>query len=401
MTIQEVIRLYKSVYYLEDDGIIPLAVAVALSGRLEGDPLWLMVVGPSSGGKSEIINAIDGVPWVSMVSTLTANTFLSGMKNGDQETSLLKRIGNGTIAFKDFTTLLSMPRDLQQQLFAQLREIFDGRMVKETGQGNRIEWIGKISLIAGVTEAIHSQSQRFAGMGTRALMYTMPDQDRLDTARRAQENVLTIKAKRLEVQAGFSEYMLSMVQDIPKPLPTVSEEEKSEMLELANFASLARSPVERGFKDDMQLVLSAEMPMRMAGQMYMMASIFTWMYGSFTEECRKIIIKVALDSIPKQRRISLRLLAEYAKVSTKGMAVHLHYPTNTIRQWLEDCCALGLCDREAKGGQQGDYWTIKEEYRAFMEKYDNVVPGTLWLEAEKVETELDLEDLYSKELSTE
>lgn len=338
---------------------------------------------------TEILNAIMGAPWVHQVSTLTANTLLSGAKNANKETSLAKRIGNGVITMKDFTTILSMPHDLQQTLFAQLRELYDGYMVKETGTGDTITWKGKINLIAGVTEKIHTQESKFSGMGTRALQYTLVEQDRLTTTRRAQENASSIKRKRLEVQAGFTEYLLEMSSHIPDEIPELEDEVKNKILIMSDFASRARSPIERGFRGEMQLVLSPEMPMRMSNQMYMLGGIFTWMYGELTDVCEKILYKIALDSIPKQRRITLRLLAQYSSITTRGMAVTLKYPTETVRQWLEDCNVLGLCDRSVRQGSSGDSWQMRPEYRSIMEQYDAIVSTQEVLKADDDFEEVD------------
>jgi ABC-type lipoprotein export system ATPase subunit len=92
--INKLISEYQAIYYLEDTAIIPLLCAVVLSNRMMGDPVWLMVVGGSSSGKTELLNMITGIQkYVTEISMLTSNTFLSGMKAGKGgEPSLLLRI---------------------------------------------------------------------------------------------------------------------------------------------------------------------------------------------------------------------------------------------------------------------------------------------------------------------
>ena len=196
-SIEELIKKYSDIYYLEDTNIIPLVCAAILSNRMPGDPIWLMVVGGSSSGKSEILNCIMGLPFVFQVSQLTPNTLLSGASVKGKEASLLMRIPRtSVIVMKDFTTILSMTKEDQQSIMAQLREVYDGLLSKSTGRGEDIVWKGKINLLAGVTEKIHAQDGQFAGMGLRTLSYSLPEQNRKKTTQRAARIASHIKEYR-------------------------------------------------------------------------------------------------------------------------------------------------------------------------------------------------------------
>jgi len=52
---------------VEDTSFIEVVTAAVVSNKIPGDPLWMMVVGASSSGKSEIINAMLGVDYVHQV----------------------------------------------------------------------------------------------------------------------------------------------------------------------------------------------------------------------------------------------------------------------------------------------------------------------------------------------
>jgi len=107
--IEEVIDLYRSVYYLKDKDtdMIPLIIAIVVQSKLEGKPVGVWLVGGSSAGKTALIDALGDLPFVREISMLTENTLLSGAVVKGQETSLLKIIGEkgGVITFKDFTTM--------------------------------------------------------------------------------------------------------------------------------------------------------------------------------------------------------------------------------------------------------------------------------------------------------
>lgn len=375
MTLKEIKEFYCKIFYLEDDSVIDLVLGVTLANRMSGDPIWLMIVGGSSSGKTEIINGITGLEFVHELTTLTPNTLLSGMKaRKGGETSFLLRIQRTSIiVMKDFTTILSMNRDDQQSIMAQFREMYDGKMTKATGTGDTIKWEGKISLIAGVTEKLYMMESRFSGMGTRALNYVMPFQDRMKTGRRAAEISGKIKEHRLAIKDAFTSYVKEMVPIITEKEHVVPDEVSERILHVTDFASLARSPVERDFKGHIELTLSPEMPMRMSNQAHRLGAVFMAMSNGVLEKHHEqILYKIALDSIPKGRRITLRELASYSDITTKGLAMKLNYSTERTRMWLEELNVLGICDRNTGAGNQGDKWKIKDEYKDIMRGFDGV-----------------------------
>ncbi len=391
--IDDLVNTYRSVYYLEDEGIIPLVAATVIANRLKGDPVWLMIVGPSSGGKSEIINMTLSVPFVHQISMLTTNTFLSGFNNANgNQSSLLLRIKNGIITMKDFTTILSMGHDAQIEIMGQMREIYDGHLVKETGTGKRLEWKGKISLIAGVTEKIYSAEQTFAQMGTRWITYVLKPQDRLKTTRRAIENIVDITAKRTVVREKFQEYIDAMVAGLPPSdqMPQISEDVITNIIELADFAALSRSSTERNYRGEMTMAISSEMPMRMASQIITLGSVFAYMSGGVLRpDHEKILYKLLVDCVPKGRYMILEKLTEHASATVGSLSSVLGYPATTIRTWLEDLSVRGLCAKSrGRFVGAGDSWRATAKTRRLISKYAGVNEGTDNLVSEDAEYEI-------------
>ena len=71
------------------------------------------------------------------------------------------------------------------QIIGQLREVADGKTEKSFGNGLRLEWEGKLGLIAGVTPIIDEQHNFLAVMGERFLLYRLPEVNRAEIARRS------------------------------------------------------------------------------------------------------------------------------------------------------------------------------------------------------------------------
>lgn len=374
-TLQELKDYYKSVFFIEDDFIIDLVLAIALGIHTNSDPVWLMIVGGSSSGKSEIIQMLDFVKYVHPVSNMTENTFLSGSPSSNgKETSLLKEMGpKGIITMKDYTSILAMRSEKKEVITSQMREIFDGHIVKKTGNGLNPEWKGKMNFIGGVTDAIYSADGESAAMGRRAVIYSMPQQDRKKTLNRSRQNTNDGEEKRNKIKQLAHDYMEEMIPVMPLTLPPIDEELSQELMELANFSTHARSPTERDYKGMLNLVHDAEMPMRVSQQLHLLAQILIHMNdGKLTDTCKYGLYKIAFDNIPKLRRKSLNILAQYRRVTAKGLAQTTNYPTETAKRWLEDLNVLGILTRGLDQRSKMDMFQLQKEYRSLILKYNKI-----------------------------
>jgi len=375
--IQDLIDLYTDVYYVEDTSFIEVVTAAVVSNKIPGDPLWMMVVGASSSGKSEIINAMLGVDYVHQVSTLTTNTFLSGMSKKGEETSLLKRIGNGVIAMKDFTSIISLPSETKMKVMGDLREVYDGHMTKETGTGDKLEWGpgNKMGLVAGTTDEIYQVEEQFSRMGSRWLNYKMPKQSRKDTTHTSMDHTAKIRAMRQDIQDAFTQFVNHTVQTLEEDrIPDISNELQDNIVDIAEFASRARSPVSRNFKGEMEMVYDPEMPMRMASQLKILAQTFAVMNDyEITDRHEDIIYDVALNCISKQRWTVCDVLAKFDEVSTKALAMYLDFPTRVVRPWVEDLNGLSVVERsDRESAIGGDMWKLYPEYKEILREFGGI-----------------------------
>ena len=380
--LKKLTELFNSVYLIKDPYILKAILAGVVSQQLKSDPVWIVIIAPSGGAKSEFINAISGVEGVFPLSTLTSKTFVSGMKSRGEETSLLLKIQNGIITFKDLTSLLSEHKEERSVIMAQLREIYDGKYDKTFGTGENVAWKGKITILAGSTYAIHTLKQQYTAMGERFLFYNMIQPERIEAGRRTMENQEEGKMAELRAMLAVATgNYINHTITIPKELPRITKEFREEILNIAELATRARSAVERNWRSPQQDITEVhppEMPTRFAGQLQVMARslmIINWNeIGQLVllDEDKIILYKLALDSIDKSRRITMQELSKYDTLTTTGLAVKLGLPTNTIRRWLEDLVALEIAERTKGSGNKGDNWAIKDKYRAIVTRYEGI-----------------------------
>lgn len=395
-TLKKLEEEVSKVLLIADKGLVKIVIATVIANRMNSSPVWLLLVAPPSGGKTEFISAISSLPFVYAISDLTVNTFASGQKRADKETSLLLRMNNGIMAFKDFTSLLSKDREAKNVIMGQLREIYDGEYVKRTGTGDDITWRGKMGAIAGCTEIIYRHLEDMSAMGDRFIMYNILQPDSFNASKRALRNTNKVVINSNHLKECFTHYINSMIENMEESTEIILDDETSdEILKVADFAVKARSAVMTDFKTGaVDFVPTPEMPMRMARQLYTLACAFISMNkadpdmkhnehvrnGQITPEEKKLLFKIAFDSISKSRRDILIPLAKYREgVTTAGVATFLNLPSMSAAKYLQQVNALKLCTRIKKAGAQGDTWKMPDNYRNVICKLESieVVSGML------------------------
>ncbi|MBM3744855.1 MAG: hypothetical protein FJW34_03540 [Acidobacteria bacterium] len=349
------------------------------ANRMDGDPLWLMFVGPPGSGKTEVLQSITGLPNVHPVGTLTEAALLSGTpgreRARDAKGGLLRVIGStGLILCKDFTTVLSMHRETRACLLAALREIYDGSWTRHVGaDGGRIlHWAGRVALIAGVTPVVDSHHAVISAMGERFLLHRMPRCDRRQQAGRAMWHTGQERNMRRELSEAVKELFASLV------LPPVKMPEgglKDRIIGLACLAAQGRSAVERdSHTREVELIPESEAPGRLA---IGLARLYGGMraIGIAHAEAWRLTAKVGLDCLPAVRRAVLEtLLAAIGPMDTPEVAAAVRYPTTTARRALEDLAGHGLIEREPGGGRKPDSWGVTPETRELVENAGLTLP---------------------------
>ena len=377
-TLKSITDLYKATFFTTDDAAIALIAAILIGSQLKVPPVWCHIIGPTSGGKSTLLEAFNKHRFVHQISDLTPNTFLSGMATSKGETSLLRQLGPCfTIFMKDFTTILSKPDDTQEAIIAQMREIYDGYISKQTGLGKKIEWPGPglkghATFVMAATEGIYSLQDKFSDMGTRAINYVLLPQDRKASTKRGLRNNGKLEGEMENIQLACAEFVEEMFQSLPEQLPYIDEQLENDIVDVADLASLCRSVIKRDYKGAKSLALSAEMPMRMSKQFLVIAQLFIHISGGvLPDNLRAAIFKTAFDSIPKQRRLILEAMSKFNRVTIAGVADLINYPPERCKEWMEDLQMFKVIDRIKAGHKQ--YYALREEYREIITKHLHII----------------------------
>jgi hypothetical protein len=364
MTMAEAEEVYAR--WLHDDDPVPTrachAVYVA-NEKLDGDPVWLALVGGSGWGKTERIMALAGLHGIVLASSLKGEaSLLSATPRKDWAAGahggLLRLIGDrGILVLKDFTSVLEMDRKERGRVLAALREIYDGHWDRNVGAegGQTLTWDGKCGLLTGCTTAIDRAHGVMAEMGPRSLFLRLAPGDLGKVANAALDQM----GQEDQMRAELAQATAGVLTHLPGAPHKVTGEVRARVIALASLASQARSPVHRDWGGQIELIGDAEAPTRIIKQLGKLWEA-CGLLGLPQAESWEVVSRCALDSIPKLRGAVIRHLADVSGASTADLWRALEHPRRTVFRALEDLAAHHVVD------QAGEHWVLSERARSWM-----------------------------------
>lgn len=275
MTLTDFHTQLTKLMYIEDPNIINVILASIVANSLQvGDPVWLTIIGPSSGGKSQMIRpfAMAHGGYIHRVDDLTANTLLSGTLGLDG--SLLGQIGPaGIISMDDLTVLFSKNPEQRAEILSQFRMLYDGRFSKSSGNRKEpIVWEGYLGMIAGSTPSIYKYFSEVADMGERFISYRMKKIDVHKAVSFVTSNPITSKQLNEQIADLVRAYLPPLLTNPDRVVPVLHPQTLQAIQEASEHFTLLRTPIsidERsGFVDEFP---EPEMPFRVMKQLTYLA----------------------------------------------------------------------------------------------------------------------------------
>jgi hypothetical protein len=340
------LELLATYVHLDDPGHVWFALAVAASAALDGDPLWGMLIGPSSSGKTEAIRALDTL--AEPVDEVTAPALLSWTHGRrPQPTGVLTRIGErGLVTVGDFSTVLATSdRGGRDQLFALLRRVYDGAVTRDLGNAPvPLRWSGRLTLLAACTPAIDNYASHADQLGPRWLYY------RLAAASSAEKRATSRKARQRAGQLASSRRQAAELTGrlVSAARTTVGSVQLSaaaaEYLDdLAIVCCYGRAVVPRNAygRREIEGLAIVEEPPRLVAQLVLLARGLLAL-GLQEPAAVALCRRAALDSMPAVRRGLLAVLADAEEVTVSEAARRVGCHRHVARMALEELAAIGL-----------------------------------------------------------
>ena len=356
---ERLLRLMQSLssyHYLDEVGSVCFALAVAASNHADGQPLWGMLVGAPSGGKTTAIDLVSYAASANLDS-VTAPGLLSWHKANQHvaptPTGALVRLGErGLILIADFSTVLSGSRDRRDDLFAMMRRVFDGKIQRDLGNEDKaLTWEGRVTFLAACTSQIDNFSAHTDALGPRWVNYRLPPRvgaprkavtrravKRSEDQNRTADEVTAMEGAAVVVGlAGFrarqehlnDEHIISAVEDAAQ----------------VTCWGRASVPRDSGGRREICGIPEVEETPRVAQQLHMLVTHLIHI-GLSDEEAINLMSKVAVDSMPAIRaKVLGALSATTGQFTSASIAKSLRTDWKVVNRAVEDLEALGLVTR--------------------------------------------------------
>lgn len=340
--------------HLPDLAPLYAVLGVAVAHREHFPPLYLMLTGPPSSGKSELVMSLSDVPGVVKSSRITVPALLSGTPKRDAVKSatggIMRQIGaSGILALKDFTSVLSEPVESMKDVMGALREIADGSWSRPFGSdGGRVEdWKGKMSLITACTPVIDQHHQAMSSLGERFILLRYPETDGMHEAGKA-----VLNDNMDEMREALSSAMKRFLAREFSPV-RMNASQSTRVVSMAVLAAKCRSSVPRhAFTRDVEDTPSAEYPARLTKALM---ALWCGMRSAGVNESRawKIIGRVAQDSMPRARSLTFNWLAGQNGSGSDNqltrLSEYIRCSKSATRRVLEDLALHGVLESSRNG----------------------------------------------------
>lgn len=355
---EEVFAAYKKWLYLKDDEPLQVLFGTAFANRLQGDPLWVFLVAPPGGMKSELLMSISAHPSIEATTSITPHSLISGMQfaNG-VDPSLLPRLDGRVLVIKDFTTLLTMNFTARDEIFGVLRDCYDGKTEKIFGNGLRRSYTSHFGILAGVTPAIESFAAAHQSLGERFLKYRLPFGDKseneFEKISRALKNIDKEIAMHEDLRTIGSRVLEAK---LPDKIPTIPDKVLNWIIHLAQTIAMMRGVVERDkFNQQVNYKPVIEIGTRLAKQMAKLAMGIAIYLGKEEVDfgIYDLVRRIALDTAPDRiEEIVLRIWESTPDrndaLKTSDVSIKTRFPIATVFRLLQDLELLRLVDKIGK-----------------------------------------------------
>ena len=330
-----------------DTDALDAMLAAAAVERLDGDPVWLLIISGSGNAKTETVQALSGIG-ATVVSTITSEgALLSGTgkreRAKDATGGLLREIGDrGVLVIKDVTSILSMNRDLRGQVLGAFREIHDGSWVRKMGTdgGKSLAWSGRMAVIGAVTTAWDQAHAVIASMGDRFVLIRVDSTTgRIAAGRKAIGNTGT----EIQMRAELAEAVAGVLAGMHTTPTTLTDEETDLVLAAADLVTLARTGVEFDYRGAVIDAHAPEMPTRFAKELTQIIRGAVAI-GMDRRQALRLAIRCARDSMPPLRLAVIDDLAANPGSTTSDVRRRINKPWSTADRQLQALHMLSVLD---------------------------------------------------------
>lgn len=321
-------RMIQGEYLIMKPESLFAAMGCVAANMMAGDVCWMLFVGTSSCGKSELLKTLRKVDNIHLKAAISGEqAYISGTPKDKRSKSatggILYQLGqhcHAMLVLEDITRrFTSNLSENDKKLIAMERDIHSGDVGRDVGSdgGTSFTWAGKIGMIAGVTRVVDRYQEISGQLGERWIYFRwldVDDQAKTDFRLRGRKENWSDDLTDLVAQFFRIWVHLEFGQTIHRDLDGT---ERDRITRIAQVGVRCRSAVERDqySKHITAWTDTGESSTRMAVSL---RALYLGMdrIGVPEEYCWRIVQKAALDSMT-----SLRMGIVKAAHLTPGMTL--------------------------------------------------------------------------------
>jgi predicted transcriptional regulator len=376
-TLEELRAAYGAWLAIEQDSeALDVVLAAMLDRHILGDPLWLFIVGPSGGAKSEILRSLCDLNWAYHLSNLTSKTIVSGKerKDGTIVQGLFREMDGHVVVIPELSQVLSRSREERDAIFAQFRDLYDGHCSNGYGTADkRIIVDCRIGLICGVTSAIDMYGSIHAVLGERFLKIR-PKFNRDEARERALINKDRLEVMRVELKAAAERFFERIIARMS--MPTISAERLGKISLYAEFVAQLRTTVtSQAFReyDTSEWQPEPEFATRLGQQLLKLGQALAILRGreKIKDEDLATVSRVAMDTcLPNRLAIVRALYLAKQPLSITELASKASLPYGKTRNSLEALTVIGGIIEETNAEREHNerFYKLTEKFHDLMDK---------------------------------
>lgn len=368
VSLEMVHQTYQKYYHVEDTKRIDVVLAFALSSKLDGIPLWLILVGPSGDMKSVQLNSLKDFNSF-FLHNLTSKTIVNGYRDKSKYPDLAPELDGKVVVIPDMAQILKLPPNEKGELWGQLRDLYDGLAGKMSGQGSRASYSDlKVTLIAGSTPAIDGQILVHQDLGTRELVFrTRGSQKKQKVMKQCFENEEFERKISDEIKGITNKFLQDTEIKRDYIHPTVLEK----VMEIATYITYMRASAEFDqYTNELRNDIYPEEPTRISKQLKRLFVCLTSLSKDYPDKrAIEILWHIAKSSaFPIRIKIFDMLLKAKPEISTSEVSNSLLIGKSTAKRELNAMWNMKLvvCKKEPINTMYSDrtydYWTINDKH---------------------------------------
>ncbi len=296
----------------EDADLIDFCLAIYISHRIPGDPLWGIIIDASGGGKTELLRSLRKRADAYFLSSISEHTLVSGYRDKQkphEDLSLLPKLNEKVLIIKDLAPLLSMRREARTAIIGVLRDAYDGFTDHGRGNVGKVAYEARFSLITAATLAIERVDSVEQELGERFIKIRARGDGSRDKVRRAIFNIGADNPMRNEIEETISAFLDS----VPKTINlTIPDHLREKLILLSDFTATARSSVARDRNGDLQYHSKPEVGTRLGKELGKLLIALAAVRGKTCpdDEDFATVKRVADDCLPPDRLLVINALRE-------------------------------------------------------------------------------------------